>query len=119
MLSLSFRHALRAAMPLFALAAWQHALATTTCVNNVAGLQAALTAAQTNNQANYIQVVATAFDYNFATPLIVQITNGQPLTIEGGYNFGCASPPQAIPDNTVFNGATGTYLSLASDGGGL
>jgi parallel beta-helix repeat protein len=117
--SFSFCRSLRAAIPLLALAAFQHALATTTCVNNAAGLQAALTAAQTNNQPNYIQVVATAFDYNFVTPLVVQITNGQPLTIEGGYNFGCASPPQAIPDNTILNGTAGTYLSVASNGGGL
>jgi hypothetical protein len=88
-----------------------------TCVQTAAELQTALTAAATDNQFNYIGVVTST--YNFATPLVVNVTDGYGLTIEGGYAAGCAGLPTPVPDNTIINGANGTNLRLVSQRGGL
>lgn len=96
-----------------------HAPAATTCVSSVAQLRAALSAAETNQEDDTIQVVATALTYNFGAPLIVNVQDSHSLTIEGGYAFGCATPPQAIPANTVLNGvaSSGAYIRLVGNGG--
>ena len=88
-----------------------------TCVQTAAELRAALTAAATDNQFNYIAVATGT--YNFATPLLVNVTDGYALTIEGGYAPGCAGVPTPVPDNTIINGANGTNVRIVSQRGNL
>src|SRR4051812_26720778 len=83
-----------------------------TCVQTPVQLQAALTAAATDNQPNYIGVVTGT--YNFAAPLVVNVTDGYFLTIEGGYAAGCAGLATPVPDNTIIKGVDGTNLRLVT-----
>lgn len=87
------------------------------CVQTAAELQSALAAAATDNQANYIGVAAST--YNLGASLVMNITDGYPVTIEGGYAAGCAGLPTPVPDNTIINGANGTNLRLVTQRGGL
>lgn len=88
-----------------------------TCVQTPVQLQAALTAAAADNQPNYIGVVTGT--YNFAAPLVVNVSDGNFLTIEGGYAAGCAGLPTPVPDNTIIKGVDGTNLRLVTQRGGL
>ncbi len=89
------------------------------CVQNVAQLQSKLTAAAIDNQPNYIGLEATT--YNLATPLVINVTDGASLTIEGGYaaGSGCTGLPTSVPENTIVNGANGTNLRIVSQRGDL
>src|SRR5437588_8857737 len=94
-----------ALLPLGVLAAHGAAQAATTCVNSAALLQTTLTAAQTNNEDDLIQLVAG--NYVLGASLSINISDGRKLTIEGGYAPGCVAPPTAVPDNTIVNGGNG------------
>lgn len=116
--SFLLRRVTQAALFVCLLAAHQFALAgVPTCVSTSAQLQAALTAAATDNQPNYIGVVVGA--YNFAAPLTVAVSDGYSLTIEGGYAVGCAAAPISTPDNTLITGVSGSgaYVSIEGTGG--
>lgn len=85
------------------------------CIDTAAGLQAALTAAETDKQPNYIALVAGT--YTVPTALLLNVTDGYGLTLEGGYTAGCASAPAIHPANTVIVGANGARLSFISNAG--
>jgi hypothetical protein len=106
-----------ALLPLGVLAAHGAALAATTCVNSAALLQTTLTAAQTNNEADVIQLVVGT--YNIGTSISINVSDNYALTIEGGYAPGCANAPTAVPDNTIVKGANGISLRLATYRGGM
>jgi len=74
-------------------------LAATFCVSNETELQTALTTAASNGEDDTIQIVQGTYNGNF----IYASTQGNSLTVEGGYTSGCAS--QVIdPGNTVLDG---------------
>jgi parallel beta-helix repeat protein len=76
------------------------------CVSDAAGLQAALTAAQSNDQDNTIKVVQGSYTRNFT------YSSGKSITLQGGYTAGCASRV-VNPANTVLDaGGTGRVLYL-------
>lgn len=89
-----------------------------TCVGSAAQLQAALTAAASDNHANHIGLVAGT--YAFSTPLAVTVSDGFPLSIEGGYsNATCSGPPIPVADNTIISGVAGSgaFANIAGAGG--
>ena len=103
---------------LFVASAFHAAAAlTTACVNTPSLLQSALTAAQSNNDDNYIQVVTGS--YGFGAAFVVSIPPGHALTVEGGYSAGCASAPNAIPYSTLFKGTLGASLQITVADGAL
>ena len=83
---------------------------TTTCVNSVALLQSALTAAQSNNDDNYLKVVTGS--YGLVAPGSITIPAGHALTVEGGYATGCAAAPDAEPYFTTIAGGSGVSLRI-------
>jgi parallel beta-helix repeat protein len=80
------------------------------CVSNPTELQAALTTAESNGEDNTIQIVQGTYNGNFT----YASTEGNSLTVKGGYTGGCASRT-IDPENTVLDGGgTDTALVLAS-----
>ena len=87
-----------------------------TCVSDATGLQAALSAAQTNTAHDIIQVVQGTYNGNFT----YSSGEGGNITLEGGYTAGCASR-EIDPDNTILYGngpGSGSVLYLDDDNGG-
>ena len=86
------------------------AFGATFCVINEAELQAALTAAASDGEDNFIQIIQGTYNGNFT----YASTEGNSLTVEGGYTEGCASR-EIEPTNTVLDGGgIGTVLALVS-----
>jgi len=84
------------------------------CVNDAAGLQAALTAAQSNGADDIIMVVEGTYVGNFT----YDSSEGNSITLQGGYAPACASRV-VNPANTVLDGNhSGRALGLGNSTGG-
>lgn len=86
------------------------------CVTNAAGLQAALTTAESNGEADTIKVVMGTYTGHFS----YSSSQGYGITLEGGYTAaGCASR-EVNPADTVLDGSgtTGRVLYLYNSSGG-
>ena len=85
---------------------------TISCVSNAIELQAALSTAASNGEDDIIRIVQGTYDGNF----VYASTEGNSLTVEGGYTGGCTSRV-VNPENTVLDGGgIDTVLALASQG---
>jgi hypothetical protein len=73
--------------------------AATTCVSTAAGIQSALTVAQSNNQNDAIRIVAGS--YALSSGLVFNATEAHALSIGGGWNSGCSAFTGA---STTLNG---------------
>ena len=81
------------------------------CVDNVADLESALLTAQSNAQADRIQLVQGNYSGNF----VYTSTEWHGLEILGGYSAGCASRT-IDPENTVLSGAGGGNVLAVTAG---
>ena len=105
-------------LPLLTFAPSREAAAlTTACVNTPALLQSALMAAQSNNDDNYIQVVANS--YGLGVPIAVTVPSGHSLTLEGGYTAGCGAAPLSSLYSTILAGGGGASLRINVNDGAL
>ena len=93
------------------------ATAATFCVATVSDLAAAMTTVQTNDQDNYIRIVDGS--YTLTASLSAYSPHNHTLSIEGGYVAGCASPPFAVADFTIINGASGLSMQVTNESGPL
>jgi len=88
------------------------AFGATFCVDDEAELQAALTTAASNGEDDIVRIVQGTYLGNF----LYASTEGNSLTVEGGYTEGCASR-EIDPVNTILDGAkTDMVLALVSQG---
>jgi hypothetical protein len=118
MSSISFRRLAQALLCLCVLVALPALADPPTCVTTAAQLQAALTAAASDNQANHIGLMAGT--YSFSAPLTATVSDGFPVTIEGGYTTStCTGLPIPVADNTIIAGvaASGAHVRIVGDGG--
>ena len=81
-----------------------------TCVTDVAGLKAALAAAQDDGGPNYIGLVKGT--YPLTEPLVVNVTDNVSLTIEGGYQNAACNAIAPTPEGTFITGGTGVYIDV-------
>lgn len=83
------------------------------CVKSSSEIQAALSTAQSNGEADEIQIAQGVYTGNFT----YQSQESYKLTIKGGYTADCASRV-ADPANTVLSGGSaGTVLRVDMEGG--
>ena len=87
----------------------------TFCVGDETELQTALTTAVSNGEDNSIKIVQGTYNGNFT----YASTEGNSLTMEGGYTEGCVSRTIA-PANTILDGGgTDMVLALVSQGAAI
>ena len=88
-----------------------NSLAATFCVSSFEELEAALSAAQTNSQADEIHIVQGNYSGNF----VYASTESFGITIEGGYTDSCAAR-EVDAENTILDGSgNSNVLVLSSD----
>lgn len=99
----------RATLALLCLAASAPSSAATFCVDNAADLQNRLAMAAGNGQNNTIELVAGTYTPPTGSGFSYQQSGDSGLTIEGGFDAGCATRTRT-PTSTVLDGGGSSVL---------